>query len=50
MIELFVPALGLTRLFPKLVGAMNDIFFGGVFHFFAFMVASTAPTAVQGSL
>jgi hypothetical protein len=33
MIEFLVPALGLAGLLPQFVGAMDDLFFGGIFHF-----------------
>lgn len=33
MIEFLVPALGLAGLLPQLVGAMDDLFLGGIFHF-----------------
>ena len=33
MIEFLVPAIGLSGLLPQFVSPMNDLFFGGVFHF-----------------
>jgi hypothetical protein len=32
MIELIVPALGLAVLLPKFLGAVDDLFFAGLFH------------------
>ena len=31
--ELLVPAIGLSGLLPQFIGAVDNLFFGGIFHF-----------------
>jgi hypothetical protein len=48
MVKLIVPAVGFSGVFPELVSAVDDLFLGGIFHFPAFKIGSTTPSAGCG--
>ena len=56
MVELVVPAVGFSGLFPEFVSAVDDLFSGGIFHFLAFKLEArprppgSAGKAVQATL
>jgi hypothetical protein len=50
MIELFVPPVGFSSPFPKFVGTMDDLFFGGCSHWGAFFAANGERSAADRPL